>query len=89
MPNDRKQKSKTREGSNGAWLEKARKCAKTYATKHTFVTSDNVLAVVGSPPGQTGLVGSIFRNGLFIKAGYTPSIRPSAHRREIGVWRLR
>ena len=91
MKNDSKRKSKTSGGSTRVWLEKARKYAKTHATKHTFVTSDNVLAEVGSPTGQSGAgsVGAIFRNGMFTKVGYTPSTRPSSHRREIGVWRLR
>ena len=89
MKNDSKQKSRTKGSSNGVWLEKARKYARTHATKHTFVTSDNVLAGVGSPTGQSGSIGSIFRNGMFTKVGYTPSTRPSSHRREIGVWRLR
>ena len=91
MKNDSTRKSKTSGGSTRVWLEKARKYAKTHATKHTFVTSDNVLAEVGSPTGQSGAgsVGAIFRNGMFTKVGYTPSTRPSCHRREIGVWRLR
>ena len=89
MQNDSKRKSKTSHSSTGVWLEKARKYAKTHAAKHTFVTSDNVLAAVGSPTGQSGSIGSIFRNGMFTKVGYTPSTRPSSHRREIGVWRLR
>jgi hypothetical protein len=85
------QKSKTGKGSTGVWLEKARKYAKTHATKHIFVTTDNVLAAVGTPMGKHGSssIGAIFRNGMFTKVGYTPSTRPSSHRREIGVWRLK
>ena len=92
MKNESNRKAKTNKrpkSTNGVWLEKARKYAQTHAIKHSFVTSDNVLAVVGAPTGQSGSIGSIFRNGLFTKVGYTPSTRPSSHRREIGVWRLR
>ena len=91
MKNDSTRKSKTKGSSTGVWLEKARKYATTHATRHTFVTSDNVLAGVGSPTGQGGSssIGAIFRNGMFTKVGYTPSTRPSCHRREFGVWRLR
>ena len=89
MKTDSKRKSKMGGSSSKVWLEKARTYAKTHAAKHTFVTSDNVLAAVGSPTGQSGSIGSIFRNGMFTKVGYTPSTRPSSHRREIGVWRLR
>ena len=89
MQNDSKRKSKTSHSSTGVWLEKARKYAKTHAAKHTFVTTDNVLAAVGEPTNGGSTTGAIFRNGMFTKVGYTPSTRPSCHRRAIGVWRLK
>ncbi len=89
MRNDSKRKSKTSGSSTRVWLEKARKYATAHAAKHTFVTTDNVLAAVGESTNGGSITGAIFRNGMFTKVGYTPSTRPSCHRREIGVWRLK
>ena len=89
MKNDSKRQSKTGRSATRVWLEKARTYAKRHATKHTFVTTDNVLAAVGEPANGGSTTGAIFRNGMFTKVGYTPSTRPSCHRREIGVWRLK
>jgi len=82
-------KKNARQVSNGLWLEKARQYAAMHASKHTFVTSDDVLAGVGKPQGTTSVAGAIFRNGRFTKVGYTPSSRVTTHGREISIWRLK
>ena len=74
--------------SNQVYLAKARQAAHKLAQQKGFVTSDDVVNVVGMPNAPS-LVGSIFKGNGFTRIGYTPSTRNSTHGREIGVWRLK
>ena len=74
--------------SNMLWLEKARDIAVKYAERHGFVTSDNVLEVVGSCQSPS-VAGAIFKDNRFVKTGYTPSRRITTQGRDIAVWRLK
>ena len=75
--------------SNRVWLAKARQYAVTHAEKHGFVTSDDVLEVVGNVKDSPSVAGAIFKDSRFTKTGYRPSHRKTTHGREIGIWRLR
>ena len=70
------------------YLAKARQAAYKLAQQKGFITSDDVVNVVGMPQSPS-LVGSIFKGNGFVRVGYTPSTRNSTHGREIGVWRLK
>ena len=86
MPNKGTQsKSST---SNQVYLAKARQSAYMVKPQKGFVSSDDVVNVVGMPNAPS-LVGSIFKGNGFTRIGYTPSTRNSTHGREIGVWRLK
>jgi hypothetical protein len=74
--------------NNQVYLAKARQAAHKLAQQKGFVTSDDVVNVVGMPNAPS-LVGSIFKGNGFTRIGYTPSTRNSTHGREIGVWRLK
>ena len=74
--------------SNQVYLAKARQAAHKLALQKGFVTSDDVVNVVGMPSAPS-LVGSIFKGSNFTRIGYTPSTRSSTHGRDIGVWRLK
>ena len=74
--------------SNQVYLAKARQAAHKLAQQKGFVTSDDVVNVVGMPNAPS-VVGSIFKGNGFVKVGYTPSTRTSTHGREIGGWRLK
>ena len=80
--------SKKSSNSNQVYLAKARQAAQKLAIQKGFVTSDDVVNVVGMP-NSPSLVGSIFKGNGFTRVGYTPSTRNSTHGREIGVWRLK
>ena len=73
-------------GSNSSqvYLAKARQAAHKLAQQKGFVTSDDVVNVVGMP-NSPSLVGSIFKGNSFTRVGYTPSTRNSTHGRDIGV----
>jgi hypothetical protein len=72
---------------NLVYLEKARQTAYKLAQQKGFVTSDDVVRVVGMPSTPT-ILGALFKGKNFIRVGYTPSTRSQTHGREIGVWRL-
>jgi hypothetical protein len=74
--------------SNQVYLAKARQAAHKLAQQKGFITSDDVVNVVGMPSSPS-LIGSIFKGNNFIRIGYTQSTRSSTHGREIGVWRLK
>ena len=74
--------------SNQVYLAKARQAAHKLAQQKGFVTSDDVVNVVGMPNAPS-VVGSIFKGSGFTRIGYTPSTRTSTHGREIGVWRVK
>ena len=74
--------------SNQVYLAKARQAAHKLAQQKGFVTSDDVVNVVGMPNAPS-VVGSIFKGSGVTRIGYTPSTRTSTHGREIGVWRLK
>ena len=73
---------------NQVYLAKARQTAHKLAQQKGFVTSDDVVNIVGMPSSPS-VVGSIFKGNGFTRVGYTPSTRNSTHGREIGVWRLK
>jgi len=73
---------------NQVYLAKARQAAYKLAQQKGFITSDDVVNVVGMPSSPS-VVGSIFKGNGFTRVGYTSSTRNSAHGREIGVWRLK
>jgi len=55
--------------------------------------ADDVRALVAIPPGMSPkVVGPAFRelaaDGLLVRIGSRPSIRPEAHARSIAVWQL-
>lgn len=81
-------KKNARQVSNGLWLTKARQYATKHAKEHTYVTSDDVVAQVGSPSGHRNAAGSLFRNGQFTKVGEVASSRTTSHGKPIGIWRL-
>ena len=74
--------------NNQVYLAKARQTAHKLAQQKGFVTSDDVVNIVGMPSSPS-VVGSIFKGNGFTRVGYTPSTRNSTHGREIGVWRLK
>ena len=74
--------------SHSIWLSKARQYAVTYADKHGFVTSDDVVEKIGACQSPS-VAGAIFRDSRFTKSGYIPSRRKQTHAREITVWRLK
>ena len=74
--------------SNQVYLAKARQAAHKLALQKGFVTSDDVVNVVGMPSAPS-VVGAIFKGSSFTRIGYTPSTRSSTHGREIGVRRLK
>ena len=82
-------KKNEKQVTNLMWLTKARQYALTYASKHSYVTSDDVVAALGVPQDSPSLIGSIFQKNMFTKIGYTPSARNTTHGREIGVWRAK
>lgn len=54
------------------------------------MTSDEVLAVVGFPDGiHHNVVGTIFKERCWVRAGFVRTRRPEGHARLIGVWKLR
>ena len=74
--------------NNQVYLANARQAAYKLAQQKGFVTSDDVVNVVGMPKSPS-VVGSIFKGNGFIRVAYTPTTRNSTHCREIGVWRLK
>lgn len=82
------QSSKSKDTQNAVYLEKARQTAVKLATERNFITSDDVVKVVGMPPSPS-VIGGLFRDSRFTQVGYTPSTRQGTHGRKIGVWRLK
>jgi len=81
-------KQNAKQVSNSLWLEQGRQYATKYATKHGFVTSDDVVAEIGNPAGHMNASGSLFKGGQFKKVGDIQSRRTTAHGRTIGIWQL-
>ena len=73
---------------NRVWLAKARQYALKHAQKHGFVTSDDVLEIVGACQSPS-VAGAIFKDERFVKSGYRPSRRITTHGRDISIWRLK
>ena len=74
--------------SNQMWLARARSAAFKYAERHGFVTSDDVLEVVGACQSPS-VAGAIYKDERFVKSGYRPSRRLTTHGRDISIWRLK
>ena len=73
---------------NAIYLAKAREVAFRLAQEKGYLTSDDVVKVVGMPPSPS-VIGGLFRDSRFTQVGYTPSTRQGTHGRKIGVWRLK
>jgi hypothetical protein len=73
---------------NSIYLAKARQLAYKLAQDKGFVTSDDVVAVMGMPTSPS-VIGGVFRDSRFTIVGYTPSTRKGTHGRKISVWRLK
>jgi len=56
----------------------------------TTISANDIWAT-WPPPAEInpGAIGAIFRNAAFIRCGFTPATRPSAHSRYLGVYQLR
>ena len=72
---------------NLVYLEKARQTAYKLAQQKGFVTSDDVVRVVGMPSTPT-ILEALFKGKNYVRDRYTPSNPSQTHGREIGVWRL-
>ena len=83
MSNSSKSNSKS-----AVYLQKARQTAYKLAKQKGFVTSDDVVNVVGMPSSPS-VIGALFKDNNYVRVGYTPSTRKGTHGREIGVWRLK
>lgn len=77
-------------GHNSAWVDKARSTAKALAALNGSVSIDDVLSMCTRPatvhPNATG---TIFRENVWVKIGYKPSVKPSAHARIVGIYKLK
>jgi len=72
------------------WLKRARQAAREVCRRKGSATSDDVLAEVGLPDGiHHNVVGAIFREPCWVRAGFVRTRRPEGHARLISVWRLR
>ena len=74
--------------SRHRWVDNARVAAVALAQHFGWVTSDRLHDVMGPPP-HPSCYGAIFHDKRFRRTGqYVKSKRPSAHGREIRIWRL-
>ena len=72
------------------WVDRARKAAERYCRRHGVCTSDDVHHFMIDTPPHENCYGAIFKDKRFRSTGErVRSTRPSAHGREIRVWRLR
>lgn len=71
------------------WLPLAREVAFKLFMRQGEVTADDVIAVIGFPPGHRNLIGSIFSEKKWVVWTYRRSTRKERHAGVIGVWRLR
>ena len=74
--------------ASAMYLQKARQAAHKLAKQKGFVTTDDVVNVVGMPSSPS-VIGALFKDNNYVRVGYTPSTRKGTHGREIGVWRLK
>lgn len=77
-------------GNYPEYLKEARAVAKAFARDYGSVSSDEVWARC-PPPGwaHVNVMGAVFKDRDFIRLGYRPSKRPSAHARVIAYYKLR
>ena len=73
---------------NAIYLAKAREVAFRLAQEKGYLTSDDVVKVVGMPSSPS-VVGGVFKDPRFTPVGYTASTRKGTHGRKISVWRLK
>ncbi len=77
------------ERTRGEWVERARIVAENICRVKGWVTVDDLREVWPVPPDwDARVVGTVFRDKRFIKAGYQPTLRASSHSRPIAVFRL-
>lgn len=79
------------ENEDSDYKERFYKFVQTFERGFEF-SSDSIIAVLGMPPNNCnsvgGLMGKLARKGLAIRLKETiKSTRPSAHNREINLWR--
>ena len=79
------------EQSGRQWLGRARMAAMSHLEFIGWVTTDDVLAIVGKPPAglHHNIIGAIFSGSTWEIVGYTKTQRPEGHARRIGIWRLK
>ena len=78
------------ESARHDWVAIAREVAKAYARRHGRVQMDDVIGIIGMPPGDShNACGAVFWKREFIFLEFGVSKNPSRHRGTQRVWGIK